>query len=195
MPPDPKSDALIRSLASDDPAARARAATEIFDLGRAVAMAATAPWLADSDIANLLVRNDTGAPLATVGIAVRPESFNQIRTANGTPRLADVPPDQDALEFELHFAGGIQLDILTARDTAAGAAIARYLEKFGEGIQQVEFLVQNVDRAAEILRTRFAIESIYPATRNGADGTRVNFFLVPAPGGQKVLIELVEIKR
>ncbi|MGH9683673.1 MAG: hypothetical protein ACRD4S_08695 [Candidatus Acidiferrales bacterium] len=191
----PKVNALIRSLASADFAARASAATEIFDLGREAAMAAIEAWLADSDVANLFVRNEDGAPRATVGVAVQPETFNQIRAANGSPRLADVPPDQDVLEFELHFgAGGIRLDILTARDPTADGAIARHLGKFGEGIQQVEFLVHSVDRAAEILGTRFAIEPIYPATRNGADGTRVNFFLLSAPGGQKVLVELVEIK-
>ncbi len=64
--------------------------------------------------------------------------------------------------------------------------------KFGEGIQQIEINVTDVDRATEILRIRFALEPVYPATRAGADGTRVNFFLAPAPQGKKVLIELVE---
>jgi len=35
-------------------------------------------------------------PKTTVGIAVQPELFRQIRAANGSPRLAEVPPDQDA---------------------------------------------------------------------------------------------------
>ena len=73
-------------------------------------------------------------------------------------------------------------------------AIARYLEKHGEGIQQIEITVRDVDRATEILRTKFALAPIYPATRPGADGTRVNFFLVPTPQGKKVLVELVETK-
>jgi hypothetical protein len=49
-----------------------------------------------------------------------------------------------------------------------------------------------VDRATEILRTRFQVEPIYPATRPGANGTRVNFFLVSGRNGKKVLVELVE---
>jgi hypothetical protein len=49
-----------------------------------------------------------------------------------------------------------------------------------------------VDLATEILRTRFKIEPIYPATRAGANGTRVNFFLVAGREDQKVLVELVE---
>jgi hypothetical protein len=52
--------------------------------------------------------------------------------------------------------------------------------------------VKDVGRATEILRERFGQQPIYPQTRAGADGTRVNFFLVAAPEGKKVLIELVE---
>jgi hypothetical protein len=36
------------------------------------------------------------------------------------------------------------------------------------------------------------VPAIYPETRPGADGTRVNFFLVAAPDAAKVLIELYE---
>jgi hypothetical protein len=36
---------------------------------------------------------------------------------------------------------------------------------------------------------------VYPQARAGADGTRVNFFLVGKSGGGKVLIELFEAKR
>ena len=135
-------------------------------------------------------------PVTTVGIAVTPETFERVRAANGASRLADVPPDQDAKEFELHFAQSIQLDILTTREPGGAGAIARYLQKFGEGIQQVELLARNVDAATEILRSRFGVQPIYPVTRAGADGTRVNFFLVSlpenAPEQGKILIELVE---
>ena len=88
------------------------------------------------------------------------------------------------MEFELEFAEGslphVHLDILTTKAPGGNGAIARFLEKFGEGIQQVEIDVTDVDRATEILRTRFKVEPIYPATRPGANGTRVNFFLVAA---------------
>jgi len=56
----------------------------------------------------------------------------------------------------------------------------------------VEYLCANVDRAAQILKEKFKVASIYPAARAGADGTRVNFFLVASPDGGKVLIELYE---
>jgi hypothetical protein len=131
------------------------------------------------------------APLV-LGIAVQPATFERIRSANGSPPLANVPPDLDALEFELVFDSYGALDILTSREPEGAGAIARYLQKFGEGIQQIEVNVTDVDRATEILRTRFSLTPIYPATRAGADGTRVNFLLVPGPDGKKFLIELVE---
>jgi hypothetical protein len=61
-------------------------------------------------------------------------------------------------------------------------------------VQQVEYRCSNVDRATEILKEKLRAGGIYPATRPGADGTRVNFFLVPSPDGGKVLIELYEPK-
>ena len=82
--------------------------------------------------------------------------------------------------------------ILTTREPGGKGAIARFLEKFGEGIQQIEVYVSDVSRATEILRSRFELEPIYPAARAGAGGTHINFFLAPVLQGKKVLIELVE---
>ncbi len=183
---------LIRNLWEADLEKRLTAATVIFLRGKRLAQAATKEWLKHAPLANLLVRESSDAPEITVGIAVQPIHFASIRSAYESPRLANVPPDQDANEFELEFEGGIRLDILTTRQPKGTGAIARYLEKFGEGIQQIELDVTDVDRATEILRTRFKLAPIYPATRPGADGTRVNFFLAPTPEGKKVLIELVE---
>ncbi len=103
----------------------------------------------------LLALDDHGSVVTTVGVAVQPVNFERLRSANGSPRLADVPPDQDAREFELHFEHEISLDILTTREPGGTGAIARFLSKSGEGIQQVELTVHDVDRATEILRARF----------------------------------------
>jgi hypothetical protein len=179
----------IADLSSADESARLAAAGEIYRLGRAVSGSAVSPWLAESELCALL----HGAnPVITVGLAVPRDTFGHIRIANGIPRLADVPPDQDAEEFEIEFAGGISLDILTTREPGGSGAIAKYLSKFGEGIQQVEYRCSNVDRATQILKEKFKVAPVYPATRAGADGTRVNFFLAPSPDGGKVLIELYE---
>ena len=177
---------LIAQLASADPSARQSAATALYHSGRAFAEPAMDHWRSDPEFAALQIGS------ATVGVAVAPETFETVRAANGSPRPADVPPDQDAKEFELHFEGGIALDILTTKAPGGGGAIARFLEKFGEGIQQVEYPVRDVDHATQILRARLGQQPIYPRTRPGADGTRVNFFLAATPTGTKVLIELVE---
>lgn len=183
---------LIRGLGSSSAAARVEAAREIFGRGRELARSAIPAWLKDEALAKLFVTDASGFPEATVGVAVEPATFETICRAYGSPHLAEVPPDQDAQEFELEFPGGVRLDILTSRDRAGSGAMARHLQKFGESIQQVELLVKNVDRATEALQSRFSLSPLYPKTRAGANGTRINFFLVPAPEGKKVLIELVE---
>jgi tellurite resistance protein TerC len=194
----------IGRLADGDPAERTLTAFDLFSAGLARALDSLQEWEEDDELQELMVREkienvtpvlSTVARL-TVGIAVLPETFEKIRAAHGSPPLAEVPADQDVLEFELAFSDSgmsyIHLDILTTKAPGGNGAIARFLEKFGEGIQQVELDVTDVDRATEILRTRFNLEPIYPATRPGANGTRVNFFLVNASNNQKVLVELVE---
>lgn len=194
----------IGRLASSNAAERAQIALDLFVAGTARARGSLTAWEADGEFQALIVRekvaplppDQTAPPRLTVGIAVRPETFEKIRAANGSAPLADAPADQDVLEFELEFhpagAAPVRLDILTSKTPGGNGAIARFLEKFGEGIQQVEIDVTDVDRATQILRTRFQVEPVYPATRPGANGTRVNFFLVAAPNSQKLLVELVE---
>jgi len=178
-------DTAIAALAAPEEDARARAAAWLYDAGRAAALEATAAWHADEELGALF----EGHP--TVGVAVHPATFERIRAANGWPALADVPPDQDAREFELEFPGNVSLDILTTGEPPGEGAIARFLQRRGEGIQQVEFPVKDVDRATAILRARFLLFPVYPDTRRGANGTRVNFFLVTTQAGDKVLVELV----
>ncbi len=185
-------DALLRAMdgmSSNDSEVRMTAATEIHHVGRALADHAVFPWWEDPELFSLL---EGGSPYVTVGLAVTPERFEKIREACGSPRLAEVPPDQDAREFELHLPGGLCMDILTSKDPAGSGAIAKFLQKFGEGVQQVEFRCKDVDRATQILREKFSLNPVYPATRAGADGTRINFFLLTAPAANKVLIELYE---
>jgi hypothetical protein len=181
----------IADLASADASKKVAAAGEIYWLGRAKAGSAISDWWAESELSALLAGPQ---PAITVGLAVQRDTFGRIRIANGTPRLADVPPDQDAEEFELHFPQEILLDILTTREPGGSGAIAKYLAKFGEGVQQVEFRCANVDRATQILKDKFRVHPVYPATRNGADGTQVNFFLLACPDRERVLIELYEVK-
>lgn len=179
----------IEGLSSTDGTARANAAAGIFRVGKNAAERATADWWNDAELAASLL----GAKReVTVGVAVQRETFGKIRAANGVAVLAEVPSEQDAEEFDLHFDGGVALDILTSRAPGGDGAIAKYLAKFGEGVQQVEFRCRDVDKATAILKEKFGVKAVYPETRNGADGTRVNFFLLNVPDGEKILIELYE---
>ena len=177
---------LVHSLTSREGEMRDRAARELHRRGHELAEEAISGWRGDSEIGALISEK------ATVGIAVTPKHFAAIRSALGNPHLADVPPDQDAREFEWSLGESAHLDILTTREPNGAGAIARFLAKSGEGIQQVEFLTGDVGRATEMIRLRLGVAAIYPAPHAGADGTRVNFFLPSASSGRKVLIELVE---
>jgi hypothetical protein len=188
----------IQHLAGSDPRQKAESGMKLYLAGVNLCMPLLSQWVADPEFRELTLPRATQEsshfPPSTiiVGIAVHPDRFQKIRAANNSPRLADVPSDQDAQEFELHLEDSIEFDILTTREPGGTGAIARFLQKFDEGIQQVEIYVRDVDRATEILRARFGLAPIYPAARAGADGTRVNFFLATTPDGKKVLIELVE---
>ena len=183
---------LLAQLVGPDAARRERAAAELFRRGCAAAEPVLKQWFADADFRTLVSGR---GQMLTVGVAVDPAQFEEIRRRSGQARLAQMPPDQEALEFELQFPHGVRLDVLTTRDPAGGGAIARFLARSGAGIQQVECEVRDAERATQLIRSRFALEPVYPATRSGADGTRVNFFLAPAAEGRKVLIELVEAPR
>ena len=178
----------ILGLSAKEAAERAKAAGEIYRVGRERAEKVVRGWWQNTDFARLC----GDQPAVTVGLAVRPLTFAQIREANGFPKLARLPPEQDASEFALHFPDGTTLDVLTTREPGAQGAITKFLNKQGEGVQQVEFRCADVDRATAILREEFGVKPVYPAKTAGADGTKVNFFLVAGADGEKVLIELYE---
>jgi len=188
--PSPESIAAnISKLAGADAKERETAAYALFRLGCASAEPVLKRWFADPEFRALVPR---GGVLLTVGLAVQPPTFEAIRARFGQPPLAEVPVDQDVLEFELSFAHGVRLDVITPRTATGEGAIAKFLARFGEGIQQVECDVRDASRATEILQQRFQVQPIYPQIRAGANQTRVNFFLVPIADNLKLLIELVE---
>lgn len=188
----PNVPACISKLAAPDAKVREAAAYELFRLGCAAAEPVLRQWLAEPEFRSLAAGK---GGLLTVGIAVYPQTFEAIRAGFGQPKLADVPAGHDVLEFELVFAHGVRLDVLTTRTSAPDSPLAKFLARFGEAIQQVECDVRDARRAAEILQRRFGLQPLYPEVRGGANQTRVNFFLVPVAEGaeaRKLLIELVE---
>lgn len=189
--------AQIEDLASPDQQRRSMAAAGLFSRGARLAWDVSEAWMNDGALTGIFAVETYGLPgdihpETTVGIAVPPELFARICTANGNPLEAAVPPEQDAREFELRFPPNVRLNILTARDAAGNGPIARYLGRHGAGIQQVEFRVNDVASATGLLRERFDLTPLHAAPQPGANRARMNFFLVIAPSGEKLLLELFQ---
>ena len=171
----------IAGLCAGEASARDAAAAEIYAAGRAPAERVVETWCSDAELSGLL---SAPKPEVTVGLAVQRETFSKIRAAHSVSRLAEVPSDQDAEEFELHFANGASLDILTSRAPGGEGAIARFLGKFGEDVQQVEFRCANVGRATEILKEKFGVAAVYPGDAGGG-GWDANQFLSCGDSGRQ----------
>jgi methylmalonyl-CoA/ethylmalonyl-CoA epimerase len=69
------------------------------------------------------------------------------------------------------------------------STIAKFLDRSGEGIQQVAYGVDDIDAVSEQLRSR-GLRLLYDQPRRGTAGSRVNFVHPKDAGG--VLVELVE---
>src|SRR6202521_5040409 len=110
----------IANLSSADESKRLAAAAEIYRAGRTPADQVVHAWWTNEEIYSLLLGSN---PSVTVGLAVRRETFEQIRRANGSPRLAPGAPHTEAGDFELHFPNGISLDVLTTKDPGGAGAI------------------------------------------------------------------------
>lgn len=193
----------IEDLCDSDPSRRAESGLKLYLAGVNLFIPLLTRWVDDLSFREMTLpfsripeeQKKNGPSTIVVGIAVNPETFEKIRIANDSPHLAEVPAEQDAKEFELEMDGGsVKIDVLTTREAAGSGAIARYLRKSGAGIQQIELYVRDVDRATDLLKSNFALQPVYPATRAGADGTRVNFFLATTPEARKLLVELVEAR-
>ena len=70
--------------------------------------------------------------------------------------------------------------------------IAKFLDRNGEGIQQVAYGVDDIDATSAELRAR-GVRLLYDEAKRGTAGSRVNFVHPKDAGG--VLVELVEAAR
>ncbi|MBI1745904.1 MAG: hypothetical protein HYR55_04860 [Acidobacteria bacterium] len=181
---------LVSRLSDAQAAVRASAAEQLYARGTELVAAVLNVWNQDPELKRLV------AGPVTVGIAVEPERFVAIRAAWGNPPPADVPQEQQTIEFEIH-SGEARLDILAPeRDSAGSGPIDKFLARHGEEIQQVELACSDVFRATQILfqlaEGASAPKPIYAEPRRGANGATVNFILMPLKGGAKLLVELVQ---
>lgn len=83
--------------------------------------------------------------------------------------------------------GGVEFEFLENKDP--NSAIARHIEKRGEGFQHIAFKVPNIQEAIEELKKK-GIPFIDEKPRPGARGSRIVFMHPKSTYG--VLMELVE---
>jgi len=122
-----------------------------------------------------------------------------------------VPDLDDALEFyantfglrsvheEVNEEQGVREAMLAVGDSGSciqllaplseDSTIAKFLERNGQGIQQLAYRVGDIDAVSATLRER-GVRLLYDAPKNGTAGSRVNFVHPKDAGG--VLVELVE---
>ncbi|MEZ5978241.1 MAG: methylmalonyl-CoA epimerase [Planctomycetota bacterium] len=97
----------------------------------------------------------------------------------------DVPSQKVRVVF--CFAGPNRLELV--QPTSPDSAVARFLEKRGQGLHHVAFEVADVARAIEVLEAR-GVEMIDRTPRPGAHRTTVAFVHPRSASG--VLVELVQ---
>ena len=67
--------------------------------------------------------------------------------------------------------------------------IAKFIEKNGEGLQQIAYRVTDINQAMTLI-SEAGLRLIYPEPRNGTSNSKINFIHPKDAGG--ILVELVE---
>lgn len=126
-----------------------------------------------------------------VGIAV-PDLDEAIRFYDETFGLKEihreVNEEQGVAEAMLA-VGATDSKIQLLAPLTPESTIAKFLDKNGQGIQQLAYRVVDVEQVSEILRGR-GVRLLYDAPRRGTSDSRINFVHPKDAGG--VLVELVE---
>ncbi|TXJ04821.1 MAG: methylmalonyl-CoA epimerase [Aeromicrobium sp.] len=122
-----------------------------------------------------------------------------------------VPDLDDALEFysrvfglesiheEVNEEQGVREAMLAVGDSGSciqllaplsdDSTIAKFIDRNGQGIQQLAYRVTDIDAVSATLRDR-GVRLLYETPKNGTSNSRVNFVHPKDAGG--VLVELVE---
>lgn len=127
-----------------------------------------------------------------VGIAVRDldEAIEWYADTFGM-RLINVEDNEDQGVTEATLAvGDGETHVQLLAPLTSDSPLARFLDKRGEGVQQIAYTVSDIVAASDGLRAR-GIELLYDEPRRGTGGTRINFCHPKSAGG--VLVELVEL--
>jgi methylmalonyl-CoA/ethylmalonyl-CoA epimerase len=126
-----------------------------------------------------------------IGIAVKniQESNHLFEKLFGTSPYKLEKVESEGVSTSFFMLGETKIELLEA--THESSAIAKYIEKKGEGIHHIAFEVDNID--AEMTRLRAeGFELIHQVPKDGADNKRICFLHPKSSNG--VLVELCQEK-
>lgn len=126
-----------------------------------------------------------------IGIAVKnlPESLAVFERLLGVKAHVESAPCQKVTEAVFPLANGVEIDLL--EPMGPDSALAKFLERRGEGLHHICFEVDDIDAELRALEAR-GFELIDKEGRPGVAG-RIGFLHPRSAGG--VLVELVQVKK
>lgn len=101
----------------------------------------------------------------------------------------EINESQRIEEAMLDLGDGSRIQLLAPLDSQS--TIAKFLDRNGEGMQQLAFRVANIDDAMAAV-TSAGMRLIYPESQIGTAGSAINFVHPKDTGG--VLVELVQLR-
>lgn len=105
-------------------------------------------------------------------------------------RLIDIEVNEDQGVTEAVLAvGDGETRVQLLAPLSSRSPLARFLDRRGEGVQQIAYAVSDIAAASADLRAR-GVELLYEKPRRGTGDTWINFCHPKSAGG--VLVELVE---
>lgn len=129
--------------------------------------------------------------LEHIGIAVKDlEKSNRLFAAlfNQSPYKTEAV-ESEGVRTSFFKTGESKIELLEA--TSPDSAIAKFIEKKGEGIHHLAFEVADIDSEIERLKTE-GFELIHQTPKDGADNKRIAFLHPKSTNG--VLVELCQEK-
>ncbi|MCW5907809.1 MAG: methylmalonyl-CoA epimerase [Chitinophagales bacterium] len=124
-----------------------------------------------------------------IGIAVKNlETSNELFSKLfGKPPYKSEQVESENVNTSFFQMGESKVELLYA--TSPDSAIAKYIEKKGEGIHHIAFAVENIEKEVERLKAE-GFQAISEKPKRGADNKLVFFFHPKTTNG--VLIELCQ---
>ena len=163
---------------------------------RRVKRATTRPWEASTrhtlgHMSAASLPTDLFTMIDHVGVAVADldESIAFYSQTYGMRMLHEETNEEQGVREAMMAVGDSGSCIQLLAPLNDSSTIAKFLDRNGQGIQQLAYRVLDIDAVSAILRER-GLRLLYPEAKRGTADSRINFIHPKDAGG--VLVELVE---